>query len=288
MSCIICNSKKFETIWNDKLRNSPNSFTKKKEKIFKCKNCNLVFLQKKRKNLEDSSVARKIFNKDNSIKEFLKFHKPREKGKINRIKNYLNVNNKSILESNCGAGIILDIFKKRAKLTSGVDSKHYKSYLLRKGHKFYESIYSISSKQKFDVIFSLSELEHKYDPISFLKQIKKLLNKNGKIILRVPNYLNIYKLTAGKYFDKFDFRTSHNFYFSKKNLHLIFKKVGLKIKKEMGYHEYEFNHLLKYLKMKGRFRSKYEIIFNKNEEIYINKNIEESLMSTSLIYFLEK
>ena len=37
--------------------------------------------------------------------------------------------------------------------------------------------------------------------------------------------------------------------------------------------------------MKGRFRSKYEIIFNKNEETYINKNIEESLMSTSLIYF---
>ena len=66
----------------------------------------------------------------------------------------------------------------------------------------------------------------------------------------MPNYLNIYKLTAGKYFDKFDFRTSHNFYFSKKNLHLIFKKVGLKIKKEMGYHEYEFNHLLKYLKIK--------------------------------------
>ena len=288
MNCIICNNKSYNLVWNDKLRNSSNTFTKSKEKIFQCKNCKLVFLEKKRKNLEDSSIARKIFNKDNSIKEFIKFHKPREKNKIKKIKYFLNIKNKSILESNCGAGVILDIFKKDAKLTTGVDSKHYKKYLLSKGHKFYENINSISSDQKFDIIFSLSELEHKYNPITFLKKLKNLLNKRGKIILRIPNYSNIYKLLAGKYFDKFDFRTSHNFYFSEKNLHLIFKKVGLKIKKEMGYHEYEFNHLLKYLKMRGRFRSKYEKIFNKSEETYINKNIEESLMSTSLIYFLEK
>ena len=45
--CLICNSNKFEIVWKDKIRSGKNDFTKKKETIYKCKYCELVFLKKK-------------------------------------------------------------------------------------------------------------------------------------------------------------------------------------------------------------------------------------------------
>ena len=76
---------------------------------------------------------------------------------------------------------------------------------------------------KFDIIFSLSEIEHKFDPISFLRKLKKVLAANGIIIIRIPNFNNVYMKLLGKSFFKYDYRISHNFYFSEKNLDLLFK-----------------------------------------------------------------
>ena len=287
--CIICGKNKFRTVWNDKIRNSAKSFTKKKEKIFQCYNCDLVFLKKKKRILENSSLTRKIFNKDNSIIEFLKFHTPREKAKLNFIKKIIPLKNKKILESNCGAGILIRNLKKQSKLTAGLDNNFYRNHIEKEGHKFFSNLKEIQkSKIKFDVIFSLSEIEHKYDPINFIKDLKKILTKKGVIILRIPNYDNIYAKLLGKSFFKYDFRISHNFYFSEKNLDLLFKKLNLKIIKKDGFNEYSFNHLLNYIFHKKRFGKKRIMkFFKESDEIFVKKNIENSLSSTSLIYLLK-
>ena len=183
--CLVCSKKNFKLIWNDKIRRSAKKFTKNKEKIFQCTFCDLVFLDKKRKNLEDSSITRNIFNKNNSIKEFLKFHTPRERKKLNMIKKIVDLKNKRILESNCGAGVLINILKKESKLTAGLDSEFYRKYVEGKGHNFFSNINKINkSKMKFDIIFSLSEIEHKFDPISFLRKLKKVLAANGIIIIK--------------------------------------------------------------------------------------------------------
>ena len=113
MKCIICGKKKFEIIWNNKLRSSANKFTKAKKKILQCIYCDVAFLEKRTKILENSAITRKIFNKNNSIHEFVKFHSPREFKKFHFIKKYLDFGNKSILESNCGAGLIINALKKK-------------------------------------------------------------------------------------------------------------------------------------------------------------------------------
>ena len=111
--CIVCNNTRNILVWNDKIRTGQKTFSKKKYKIFKCTFCNLVFLGNKSKKLEDSSFTRNLYNKNNSIKEFFKFHTPREIKKINFVKKYVNFRNKKILESNCGAGILINHLKKK-------------------------------------------------------------------------------------------------------------------------------------------------------------------------------
>ena len=62
------------------------------------------------------------------------------KKKYNFIKNYLNFKNSSILESNCGAGIILDLVKNKSKYTAGLDDIIYKNFLESKNHEHFSSI----------------------------------------------------------------------------------------------------------------------------------------------------
>jgi len=287
-SCILCGYSKRKIVWNDKIRISATKFSKKKFKILKCQTCDLVELDKKSKKLQNSAVARNLYNKNNSIKEFLAFHTSREVRKIDFVKKYLNFKNKRILESNCGAGIIINYLKKYSNFTYGIDDVFYKKFLESQGHIFFKNIKSaLKEKSKFDIILSFSELEHKYDPIKFLKDLKKILSKDGKIVLRVPNYFNLYMFLLGKNFLKYDYRQSHNFYFSEKNLDMIFNKLNFKIQLKMGMNEYDFNHILTYLKKNRRIKNcEVEKIFNKSKNFEIVKNIEDYKISTSLIYIV--
>ena len=124
----------------------------------------------------------------------------------------------------------------------------YKKFLTGNNHLFFKNIDEIiKNKVKFDIVFSLSELEQKNNTIFFLKKIKKILKKNGRVVLRIPNFKNIYAQLLNESFYKYDYRTSHNFYFSEKNLDLMFKKLNFKIYLKKGFNEYSFNHLCTYL-----------------------------------------
>tara|TARA_B100001250_G_scaffold413201_1_gene446555 strand:- start:584 stop:1456 length:873 start_codon:yes stop_codon:yes gene_type:complete len=289
MKCLICGKKKFKIIWNDKIRSGINKFTKKKEKILQCENCELVFLKKRKKILENSALTRKHFNKNNSIKEFVKFHSTREFKKFNFIKKYLNFEKKDILESNCGAGLIINALKKKAKTTAGIDNPIYEKFLTNNNHLFFKNVdETIIKKIKFDIIFSLSEIEHKFDPILFIKKIRKILKKNGYLILRIPNFKNIYSYLLHKSFFRYDFRTSHNYYFSENNLDLMFKKLNFKIHLKRGFNEYSLNHLSTYMIKNKRVKTKdVKNIFNLKTSQRVLENIEKSNVSTSFIYILK-
>ena len=288
--CICCNKQNFRVVWNDKIRIGKNSFSKKKIKIISCNECNLVSLKKKTKKLENSSIARNLYNNNNSIREFIKFHKPREIKKIKFIEKYLSFKNKKILESNCGSGVLLNYLKKKSSQTTGLDNKFYKNNVNKNGHQFFSSLDDIiKNKKKYDVILSLSELEHKFNPYLFLKELRKILNKNGSLILRIPNYLNIYMFLLGYNLLRYDYRSSHNYYFSEKNLDLLFSKLKFKIVKKVGMNEYSFNHLLTYLKTKKRVSStKVKNFFNHKQDNLFISNIEKNMISTSLLYILSK
>ena len=91
------------------------------------------------------------------------------------------------------------------------------------------------------------------------------------------------------HFLKYDFRESHNYYFSEKNLDKLFKRINLKIILKKGFNEYDFNHLLTYIKKQKRIKEKDKInYFNSLSDLQTVFNIQNNLVSTSLIYILQK
>ena len=49
---------------------------KNKHKILQCKNCDLVFLEKRNKHLEDNKIFRKIFDGSNSLANIIHLINP--------------------------------------------------------------------------------------------------------------------------------------------------------------------------------------------------------------------
>ena len=288
ISCPICkNREKKILIWNKPIRSGKNIWTKKLHKIFWCTKCDLRFAQNFNYNLQDNKLFRKLYDGSNTVKKYKSFNKKREKFKLDKIKKILNFKNKIILESNCGAATNLDFLKREAKLTVGLDSDIYKDYVLKK-HSFFNSIKKIrKEKLKFDIILSLAEIEHQTDVLKFIRDLKEILKKKGYLVFRIPNYNNVYLNLLGNKFLKYDFRTSHNYYFSEKSCDFLFQKMGLNIIYKNGLQEYSINHLIEFLK-KGKRVKKYPEIIDKKVSNDISNNIEHNMISTSLIYILQK
>lgn len=287
MYCPICKKNKTILIWNNRLRSGKNKWTTNKKKIFQCKNCDLVFLEKKNTYLEDNKLFRKIFDGSNSIDKYYSFNRPREKFKLKKIQCYINFKNKKILESGCGAATNLDYLKKNAKLTAGLDSYIYQNHVM-KNHKYYNSLSQLKkSKEKFDIILSLGEIEHKSDVQNFVKILIGKLEKNGFLIFRIPNFDNIYKFILNNDFLKYDYRVSHNYYFNEKSADFLFRKLKLKTFVKTGIQEYDFNHLLEYFKTRKRVKN-YKKIYNKKLIDMTNLHLEKYKVSTSLLYILKK
>lgn len=287
MKCPICKSKKTQLFWNGKLRLGKNKWTKERKKISRCENCDLIFLNKRIKYLIDNKIFRKLFDGDNSVKKYISFNKPREYLKLKKIKKFISFKNKSILESGCGAATNLDFLKKESRDTAGLDSIIYK-YHVEKKHLFYSSFKELKkSQKKFDIILSLNEIEHKFDLKKFLTLLKLKLKKNGVIVFRIPNFNNIYMYLLGINFLKYDYRLSHNYYFTEQSADFLFKKNKFKTYLKTGLNEYSINHLIKYIKTGKRVKN-YSNIINDKVANLTNENLENYKVSTSLLYILKK
>ena len=100
--------------------------------------------------------------------------------------------NKLVLDVGCGDGFIMNMIRNLGNKVIGIeiaDSAIKKAR--KKGFKVYDlslnSNWSGKIQEKFDVIFAGEIIEHIFDTDQFLSNIRKVLKKNGKLIITTPN-----------------------------------------------------------------------------------------------------
>lgn len=111
--------------------------------------------------------------------------------------------------------------------------------------------------KRYDCIICADILEHLVNPLSVLKELKKLLKHEGIVIISVPNIAFIsYRLLL--LFGRFDYNpsggvmdTGHLRFFTKKTLKELSIKAGYKITKIYGYNQ--VRKLFFFLKSLGVF-----------------------------------
>ncbi|MEQ9424130.1 MAG: class I SAM-dependent methyltransferase [Cyclobacteriaceae bacterium] len=94
-----------------------------------------------------------------------------------------------LLDVGCGTGLFLNTCEKGKWKTAGVEvnnnARESASKIVR-GH-IYESLDNLELKKTFDVITAWHVIEHLHDLRGSLKMMRKLLKKDGSVVIAVPN-----------------------------------------------------------------------------------------------------
>lgn len=227
MKCPICNSGTDVKIQKARSYYSENNF-----QIRQCENCELSFTDTTGKELEINNIYKNIY--DYSIHDCTKNEKLwRIKNTFSKISKKLNLNSDSfVLDIGCMHGFFLDYLKKQyfCKVL-GIETEDY--YLKQNDQlniiksDLVEFSQNENNFNKFDLIIMSHAFEHFSDPIKVLDCIKKILKKNGKCLIIVPNIdSNLSKFTKSSW--GWLQPAAHFFHYSKRSLSKIFNKSNLR------------------------------------------------------------
>lgn len=121
---------------------------------------------------------------------------PRIEVMLNIINN-LNINHKKILDIGCFDGTFLTMIKNRNNKFYGLDASDYAVMQARKKgisvkQFFFDDVAKIPFKDKFfDLITAGEIIEHIYDTDFFLEEIRRLLKKDGLLLISTPNIASL-------------------------------------------------------------------------------------------------
>ena len=152
--------------------------------------------------------------------------------------------NKKVLDLGCGSGRLSLFASTVAKQVIGIDyisdaieyAKSFSKLTNRKNVKFEVADLDKFAGEKFDVILISEVLQHVENPQNTLKKCKKLLNKNGYVIVNIPcfnNFRGDVWLTLQNLFH-LPMSLTDTFQISPNEIEVMSKKAGLKLEKIVG------------------------------------------------------
>ncbi len=222
--CILCNSNDFTEL-----------FSGKNWKVLECKKCGLCKVDRQIEN-----VSYDFYHRDNDYKKLEKLFKNIFQTRVNLIKKHLPTPGK-VLDIGCSNGTMLDIFKTDGWETWGVEPSENAEIAIDKGHKVFQTVFEkVNFPTKFNLIVMNHTLEHLENPLAVVKKAYSLLEKDGILLVDVPNFDSLSSNMMGKYWTHL-LPLEHNFQFTRKSLEKIFEKAGLKIvdyKSRSGIYEF--------------------------------------------------
>tara|TARA_Y100000816_G_scaffold287329_1_gene269840 strand:- start:10 stop:759 length:750 start_codon:yes stop_codon:yes gene_type:complete len=132
-----------------------------------------------------------------------------------------------ILDIGCGHGWLLSGLNNKWK-KFGLDISHYASKNAQKYGEIFVGELKNYKQRNFDVITALHFIEHHPKPENFIIQVKKILKKNGILILETPDFDSAaarrYKKNFRLLFDK-----THISLFSQDSLIRFVRKYGFEL-----------------------------------------------------------
>lgn len=166
-------------------------------------------------------------------------------------------NGARFLDVGCGVGNITEICRMKFNEIYGCDIS--KNALMKAKERDLSTVcvdlnvdFIPFKDQYFDCITALEAIEHLLNPLSFLKELYRILKPDGQLLITTPNiryFRNLHKLTFDGIFphtttDDFVWGGGHIHYFTTKDITLLltqvgFKKISLKINQNQFYRSWK-------------------------------------------------
>lgn len=229
VNCIICD-----------MDNTKRLLVKNSFNIVMCRNCSLIYINPR-------PTAEELINfylsKTDRNKSYQKINGDRKN--IEKLENRLNIiekfseNRGKILDIGCSTGLFL-------KIARDVDWEVYGNDIDEDKIKYAKENYGLDVQCRelietkfpddyFDVVTLFDSLEHMTEPLNTLKEISRILNQNGILLLSTPNiggllprltYI-LFARTIGAW--EHPTPPAHLYQFSKRTIKRLLEKAGYKV-----------------------------------------------------------
>ena len=317
--CILCNSTELLYVMNSR----DNS----EKKIYNCKKCNMRQLYPRITNNEEILKNGKLekqdllritseIDKNNSVKskhlENLHINYLLENDGIRYLKHFDNIINSNnlpkklnVLDVGSGYGYFPFLINKKYNNIdiTATDLNHNKLLYGKNTlkldikcifEKIEDETFIKNNENKFDIITSWHVLEHVYDPVLWMKNILRLLKKNGICLLEIPNEDDELIELVPEYSKIIHFQDHVN-YFYVKNIKQLLKICNIKENdyKISGVQRYGFYNYIDWLRFGTKSKvisDDYRNINNKPRHEIEKRWIEyrESNLNSDTIYIVIK
>lgn len=208
------------------LENNLVEFKVGNTELLKCLNCEIIF----NKHTEHTNKINEYYKEKyvldkNQLKPMQRyFHRMPEFIKLISFINKYKSTPASLLDIGCDKGFFLEFSRHFGFEVFGVElSESARNYAQNLGLNVFENLESVN--RKFDIIVMWHSLEHFPNPKQGILDIKKLLNDDGILLIRVPNFDNIWRRIFGKNWIWFQ-PQSHYFHFSPTSLKNLLNETG--------------------------------------------------------------
>jgi ubiquinone/menaquinone biosynthesis C-methylase UbiE len=193
---------KFEICFNCKIES-------KKNKV----NVNNLYFRRETTNFNINNILLLFFKSF-----FLKLYFLNVIGKISE--------NIKILDFGTGSGELANaLFKQKYKKIFATDIANNRPLNLNSNIKYYSL--KIIKKKKFDIVIARHTLEHIKKINNTINFLKKIIRKNGTLIIEIPNFDSIWKKIMKSYWPGY-FYPFHEYVFSKESIKILLENNGLK------------------------------------------------------------
>ncbi|MGQ8336016.1 class I SAM-dependent methyltransferase [Sunxiuqinia sp. A32] len=198
----------------------------------KCNDCGLIWRSPDSFNLEKEYDQSYFKSKKYDLK---RKHKVRKSGWLIDIASLFHSNITSLLEVGCSIGYTLEAARDREISHLGIDVSEYAvDYCQSQGLNAEVSSLEelISKKKKYQLIYMQHVLEHFPNPFTTLAKCADLLNKNGIILIMVPNSkYNRAQNNRGehRFYNQAGVGLEHFVYFNYENLGSTLESSGFEV-----------------------------------------------------------
>jgi len=212
-----------------------HAVSKEKFIICQCSKCELIFTNPRpeQANIQSYYESEDYVshqNKSNNLTNFLykivRFYTIRQK--VNWLNTY-NEKKGSLLDIGCGTGYFLKAAQKSGWKVTGIEpNKTARKIAKDKGLKVFSELEKTNSKNLYKCISLFHVLEHVHELRKSVKKLIYQLDKNGVLMIAVPNHSSWDALHYGEYWAAWDV-PRHLYHFNQKSMEYFANEFKLKI-----------------------------------------------------------
>lgn len=236
VSCALCGSNesivrftidtrhsKLPTVWIDNEEYAVES----RETIVQCKRCGLVFVNPRlaaQSQIEPYSVAMEMvyFEQTRAARTRAFAHL------LQQLPNWLGHQPRNLLDVGCGDGLLIELARHAKISSAGLELSQNLVDVVRKrlgSDAIHECPLEEQPANHYEVVALINVIEHLRDPGVMLRQIARILEPGGILLLHTPNIGGIpARIAAGRWHQIEPF--GHFYYFNAQTLNQLLRQTG--------------------------------------------------------------